>query len=75
MAKTDDRAAPRAGSTTSTTAYFSGFANRDTVRRGVRGLHLAPTSSTFAARITVPTLLIGADEDPITTVAAQRAPA
>lgn len=51
--------------------YFSSFSDRDTV---IAGFHASISSdvSVVASRITVPTLLIGSDEDPITTVAALR---
>ncbi len=51
-------------------SYFSRYANRDTVVEGFEA-SIANDASMFAARIAVPTLLIGADRDPITTVAAQ----
>jgi pimeloyl-ACP methyl ester carboxylesterase len=50
--------------------YFSRYTDRDSV---VEGFEASITSdvSMFAPEIAVPTLLIGADRDPITTVAAQ----
>ena len=51
--------------------YFSRYANRDTVVEGFEA-SISSDVSMFASRITVPTLLIAADDDPITTVAAQR---
>lgn len=50
--------------------YFSAFANRDTVLESFRA-SVAHDVSEFAERITVPTLLIAADRDDITPVAAQ----
>lgn len=50
--------------------YFSRYADRDTVVQGFEA-SIGSDVSMFAPRITVPTLLIGADHDPITTVAAQ----
>lgn len=50
--------------------YFSKYANRDTVTQGFEA-SISSDVSMFAGRISVPTLLIGADNDPITTVAAQ----
>jgi pimeloyl-ACP methyl ester carboxylesterase len=50
--------------------YFSRYANRDTVVEGFEA-SISNDVSMFAAAITAPTLLIGADRDPITTVAAQ----
>ncbi len=52
-------------------SYFSRYANRDTVVEGFEA-SISSDVSMFAARIDVPTLLIGADRDPITTVAAQQ---
>lgn len=52
-------------------SYFSRYANRDTVVEGFEA-SISSDVSMFAAKITVPTLLIGADRDPITTVAAQQ---
>jgi pimeloyl-ACP methyl ester carboxylesterase len=52
--------------------YFSSYANRDTVVEGFEA-SISSDVSMFAARIGVPTLLIGADRDPITAVADQRA--
>ena len=51
--------------------YFSGYANRDTVVEGFQA-SISSDVSMFAASIPVPTLLIGADRDPITSVADQR---
>jgi pimeloyl-ACP methyl ester carboxylesterase len=51
--------------------YFSRYANRDSVVEGFEA-SIGSDVSMFAARITQPTLLIGADNDPITTVAAQQ---
>lgn len=51
--------------------YFSRYANRDSVVEGFEA-SISSDVSMFAARISQPTLLIGADNDPITTVAAQR---
>lgn len=51
--------------------YFSAFANRDTVVEGFEA-SISSDVSMFASRITVPTLLIGADHDPITSVADQQ---
>lgn len=51
--------------------YFSSYANRDTVVEGFEA-SISSDVSMFASRISQPTLLIGADNDPITTVAAQR---
>lgn len=50
--------------------YFSRYANRDTVVEGFEA-SISADVSMFARDIAVPTLLIGADRDPITTVAAQ----
>lgn len=52
-------------------SYFSRYANRDTVVEGFEA-SISSDASMFAGRIAVETLLIGADRDPITTVAAQR---
>ncbi len=52
--------------------YFSRYADRDSVVEGFEASITADVSQ-FAARIQVPTLLVGADRDPITTVAAQEA--
>ncbi len=52
--------------------YFSRYANRDTVLEGFEA-SISSDVSMFAAKITAPTLLIGANQDPITTVAAQEA--
>ena len=51
--------------------YFSRYANRDTVVEGFEA-SISNDVSQVAAKITVPTLLIGADHDPITSVADQR---
>lgn len=51
--------------------YFSRYATRDSVVEGFEA-SISSDVSMFAARISQPTLLIGADNDPITTVAAQR---
>lgn len=51
--------------------YFSRYANRDTVVEGFEA-SISSDVSMFAGRITVPTLLIAADNDPITTVEAQK---
>jgi pimeloyl-ACP methyl ester carboxylesterase len=51
--------------------YFSRYANRDTVVEGFEA-SISSDVSMFAARIAAPTLLIGSDRDPITTVAAQK---
>lgn len=51
--------------------YFSRYSDRDTVVEGFEA-SISSDASMFAARIDVPTLLIGADRDPITTVAAQQ---
>ena len=50
--------------------YFSSYANRDSVVEGFEA-SISSDVSMFAKNIAVPTLLIGADRDPITTVAAQ----
>jgi pimeloyl-ACP methyl ester carboxylesterase len=50
--------------------YFSGFADRRTVLEGFRA-SVSSDVSHFAAEITVPTLLVAADRDDITDVAAQ----
>lgn len=50
--------------------YFSSYANRDTVVEGFEA-SISNDVSMFASTITVPTLLIGADRDPITSVADQ----
>jgi len=52
--------------------YFSRYSTRDSVVEGFEASITADVSQ-FAARIDVPTLLVGADRDPITTVAAQEA--
>jgi len=49
--------------------YFSRYANRDSVVEGFEA-SIGSDVSMFAERLTVPTLLIGANQDPITTVAA-----
>ncbi|MDH6180900.1 pimeloyl-ACP methyl ester carboxylesterase [Microbacteriaceae bacterium SG_E_30_P1] len=51
--------------------YFSRYATRDSVVEGFEASISADVSQ-FAPSITAPTLLIGADRDPITTVDAQR---
>lgn len=51
--------------------YFSSYANRDTVVEGFEA-SISNDVSMVAAQITVPTLLIGADRDPITSVADQK---
>jgi len=50
--------------------YFSSYANRDVVVEGFEA-SISKDVSMFARDIAAPTLLIGADHDPITTVAAQ----
>lgn len=50
--------------------YFSRYSDRDSVVEGFEA-SISSDVSMFASRIAVPTLLIGADRDPITTVAAQ----
>ena len=50
---------------------FSRYANRDRVVEGFEA-SISADVSMFAAHIAQPTLLIGADSDPITTVEAQR---
>ena len=50
--------------------YFSRYADRDSVVEGFEA-SISSDVSMFAPEIAVPTLLIGADRDPITTVAAQ----
>lgn len=52
-------------------AYFSRYANRDTVVEGFEA-SISSDVSMFASMITVPTLLIAADRDPISSVAAQQ---
>jgi len=52
--------------------YFSRYANRDTVVEGFEA-SISSDVSMFASRIAQPTLLIGADNDPITSVEAQEA--
>lgn len=52
-------------------SYFSRYADRDSVVEGFEA-SIGSDVSMFAPRIAVPTLLIGADRDPITTVAAQQ---
>jgi pimeloyl-ACP methyl ester carboxylesterase len=52
--------------------YFSKYSDRDTVVAGFQA-SISSDVSVVASQITVPTLLIGSDQDPITTVAAQRA--
>lgn len=51
--------------------YFSRYATRDSVVEGFEA-SISSDASMVAERITVPTLLVGADRDPVTTVAAQR---
>jgi len=51
--------------------YFSRYATRDSVVEGFEA-SISSDVSMYAAQIAVPTLLIGADRDPITTVEAQR---
>jgi pimeloyl-ACP methyl ester carboxylesterase len=51
--------------------YFSRYADRDSVVEGFEA-SISSDVSMFASAITIPTLLIGADRDPITTVDAQR---
>jgi len=51
--------------------YFSRYATRDSVVEGFEA-SISSDVSMFAASIDVPTLLIGADNDPITSVAAQQ---
>ncbi|MGX5680480.1 alpha/beta fold hydrolase [Schumannella luteola] len=51
--------------------YFSRYANRDSVVEGFEA-SISSDVSMVASRIAVPTLLVGADRDPITTVAAQQ---
>lgn len=50
--------------------YFSRYSDRDTVVEGFEA-SISSDVSMFAAKIAVPTLLIGADRDPITSVSAQ----
>lgn len=50
--------------------YFSRYANRDVVVEGFRA-SISTDVSAFAAQITVPTLLVAAERDDITPVAAQ----
>ncbi len=50
--------------------YFSRYANRDSVVQGFEA-SISSDVSMFAAKIAVPTLLIAADRDPISSVAAQ----
>ncbi len=52
--------------------YFSRFASRSTVAEGFTA-SVSNTVADFAAGITVPTLLIGAEKDPITSMAGVRA--
>lgn len=52
-------------------AYFSRFATPESVSEGFAA-SISNDVSMFAARIAVPTLLIGADKDPIVSVAAQQ---
>jgi len=51
--------------------YFSRYANRDSVVEGFQA-SISSDVSMFASRITAPTLLIGSDRDPITSVADQK---
>ena len=51
--------------------YFSAYANRDTVVEGFEA-SISSDVSMFAPSIAVPTLLIGADRDPITSLADQQ---
>ncbi|HWR86495.1 MAG TPA: alpha/beta hydrolase [Rhodoglobus sp.] len=51
--------------------YFSRYANRDSVVEGFEA-SISSDVSMFAPRIAAPTLLVGAERDPITTVVAQR---
>lgn len=51
-------------------SYFSRYATRDSVVEGFEA-SISSDVSMYARDIAVPTLLIGADRDPITTVAAQ----
>ncbi len=51
--------------------YFSAYANRDTVVEGFEA-SISNDVSMFAPSIPIPTLLIGADRDPITSVADQK---
>lgn len=51
--------------------YFSRYSTRDSVVEGFEA-SISSDVSMFADQIDVPTLLIGADNDPITTVAAQQ---
>jgi pimeloyl-ACP methyl ester carboxylesterase len=51
--------------------YFSRYANRDVVVEGFEA-SISSDVSMFAASIAAPTLLVGAANDPITTVAAQQ---
>lgn len=51
-------------------SYFSRYANRDSVVEGFEA-SISSDVSMVAPAITAPTLLIGADRDPITTVEAQ----
>ena len=51
--------------------YFSAYANRDTVVQGFEA-SISSDVSMFAGSIRIPTLLIGADRDPITSVADQK---
>ena len=50
--------------------YFSRYSTRDSVVEGFEA-SISSDVSQFASRISTPTLLVGADRDPITTVAAQ----
>ena len=51
--------------------YFSAYANRDTVVEGFEA-SISNDVSMFAPSIPIPTLLVGADRDPITSVADQK---
>lgn len=51
--------------------YFSRYSDRDTVVEGFEA-SISSDVSMFASKISAPTLLIGADRDPITSVQAQR---
>jgi pimeloyl-ACP methyl ester carboxylesterase len=52
-------------------AYFSSYANRDSVLEGFEA-SIGSDVSMFAEQISVPTLLIGARNDPISPVSAQQ---
>lgn len=51
-------------------SYFSRYANRDSVVEGFEA-SISNDVSMFASRIAVPTLLVAAERDPISTVSAQ----